>query len=778
MDDLIVVLLGAVLFAFVAMFAVVVAALVLAGALVGAGLWAFGAGLDAFSKDFGGSVAARGGARRLPRAPEPAFELYVLGQVFADFRHGLEHATGVLGSTRSQIAGWSVKYRKGASWPVAVGAVVGSYVGTVFAGVLGVACGVLIAVVIGVVVGVSWVLIWLMRLADSVRRRVRHASYECPTDHERFALPVYLCPACGAKHQRLVPGRWGIFKRECECGLTALPTAVITGRQRVPQQCPAGHPMSGFLGFAENLPVAIVGGPSAGKSTFLAGALVELESPDTGVYIEPLSESRDAYSRLVGAMRIGITPEKTVDEQRPALVAEVQGTGRSRALYAYDLAGEVYGAEDKVRGLRFLARSAGIVLLVDPFSIEHVAEDRAPQLAAAESRVLPSSEDPMRVYERLLATLKEAGADTHQMPLAVVIAKSDALGVQDEINAFAGAPDGGERAWLAANGAGNLVRSIEQDFNHIGWFSLSALGRMPDPTNRTPFTPRGALEPLLWILARRGIHPSLEAVTAPHTAQRLTGTAADFPAPTPRARARNASILTILGILALIGGPTAVLATTNNAHGNNFTAAAAAPIDSTQSSTSSDPNTTPVETDTTATGETNSTESSPARTNPTTPGSEQSTTQASTVIDLAPSVTQGEDFTIQRPAGNWILDRHELQKPGYVETRWHLAGQPDVIFLVDHTPGFKGTARQGAEGVSHLFTHVPSYHEIGFAAVQLPAGEGWRWEYEVHGTHSIDTFLMSCNTGYAARGAAPISQWTRYAHTLEDAISTLTPSCG
>jgi hypothetical protein len=554
MDDLILILLGAMLFAVVATVALFAAAAVLATAMVGTTLWAFAEGFAAFTGDFKTSVLTR--ARRSPQDPEPAFELYVLGQAFADFRHALEHAAGILGKTRGQIASWSAKYQKGATWPVAIGAIVGGYVGTLFAGALGVVCGVAVAIVVGVIAGISWALIWLLRLADALRRRIRHASYECPTDHERFALPIYLCPACGAEHHRLVPGRWGIFKRECKCGQAALPTTVIGGRQRVPQQCPAGHLMSGFLGFAENLPIAIVGGPSAGKSTLLAGALVELESPDAGVYIEPLSESRDAYSRLIEAMRTGVAPEKTVDEQRPALVAEIQGSGRSRALYAYDLAGEVYSAEDKVRGLRFLARSAGIVLLVDPFSIQHVAEDRAQELAADASRVLPSSEDPMRVYERLLATLKEAGVQTHEMPLAVVIAKSDAFGVQQEIDALAVAekPGTGEHIWLEQNGAGNLVRSIEQDFKHVGWFSLSALGRMPDPANKTPFAPRGALAPLLWILKRRNVRPSPQAATATHTAERLVGSASDFPPPSARARARNAGLVTASAAVALLAG--------------------------------------------------------------------------------------------------------------------------------------------------------------------------------------------------------------------------------
>ncbi len=757
MDDLIVGLLGALLFAVVVMVALFAAVVVLAGSLLVAGCWAFGAGVEGFGRDFGGSVAVRGGSRRVPRAPEPAFELYVLGQVFADFRHGVERGAAALGATRAQIQGWSVSYQEGAKWPVAIGAVVGGYVGTAVAFVLGVVCGLLVAVVVAAVAAVSWLLIWLLRAADGVRRRVRRASYECPSDHERFALPVYLCPACGVEHHRLVPGRWGIFKRECQCGQTALPTTVIAGRQKVPQQCPAGHPMSGFLGFAENLPVAIVGGPSAGKSTFLAGALVELDAPGAGVYMQPLSESRDAHSRLVEAMRAGVTPEKTVDEQRPALVAEVQGTGRSRALYAYDLAGEVYSAEDKVRGLRFLARSAGIVLLVDPFAIGHVAEDRAQQLRAESDKLLPSSEDPMRVYERLLSTLKEAGADTKEMPLAVVIAKSDALGVQQEIDALSDAPGGAERAWLSANGAGNLVRSIEQDFKQIGWFSLSALGRMPNPNDRRPFVPRGALAPLLWVLSKRNIHPSPQA-TSPHqhTAETLTATAADFPPPTPKVRARNTSMVAVLALAALIAIPVLLTPKTNN---TNIATAANTPTNPTE--------------ETNQNQETSQSEEASQGQESTTPSEAESPSSS----DVASAKTRGEGFTIARPAGDWVMDHHEVQKPGYLETRWHLAGHPDVIFLVDHTPGFRGTAREGAEGVSKLFDKVSSYRRLGFSAVQLPAGEGWRWEYEAHGKHSVDTFLMSCQTGYAARGAAPNEQWSKYEHSFEDAIGTLTPEC-
>ncbi len=554
MDDLIVAILGAIAFAFVAAVAIFVAIATLMLTATGTSVWALARGVGSFTGNFVTSIGERGGTRRTPRDPEPAFELYVLGQLFADYRFALAHAVSVLAEVRKQLSAFADRWSEGATLPLSIGAVLGGYIGTGVAGLVGVLAGVCVGLVVALAAAASWVLIGGLRLADALRRRVRHASYECPEDHERFSLPVYICPSCGAEHARLVPGRWGIFKRECGCGKTALPTTVINGRQRVPQHCPSGHTMSGFLGYAQNLPVAIVGGPSSGKSTFLAGALIELDDPTTGVSLEPLSESRSAYSKLVDGMRSGIPPEKTTNERAPALVAEVQGSGRSRALYAYDVAGEVYEAEDKVRGLQFLARSAGIVLLVDPFSIPRVAADHADELATVAQHVLPSSQDPMHVFERLLATLTEAGSRTTGMPLAIVLAKTDACGIDDEIERLATAVgfDQAPRAWLEANGAGNLVRTIDQQFKHVGWFSISALGRMPAPGDNSAFVPRGSLAPLLWILARCNIHMAKQAPAASHTAQRLLATAADFPPPTSVGRAWRAATAAILATAALV----------------------------------------------------------------------------------------------------------------------------------------------------------------------------------------------------------------------------------
>jgi Double-GTPase 2 len=553
LEDLIVVLLGAMLVAVAVAVAIMVAVVLAATSAAVAAIWAFGSALGVFTGVFAESVAARGGERREPREPEPAFELYVLSQLFADFIHAGKAAGEALAKVRLNIAALADRWSEGPTLPLSIGALLGGYVGTAIAALGGAIAGCVVGIVVLLTSGAAWLLIWMLRLADALRRRVRHASYECPIDHERFSLPVYVCPACSAEHERLVPGRWGIFKRECACGETALPTTVLRGRQRVPQQCPSGHPMSGFLGFAENLPVALVGGPSAGKSTFLAGALLELEDPACGVSVEVLADSREAYSRLMGRMRQGVTPEKTQEERAPALVAEVQGSGRARALYAYDVSGEVYSAADKVRGLRFLARSAGLVLLVDPFAIPTVAQEHAADLARLTDRILPSSEDPMRVYERLLLTLSEAGVNLATVPLAVVIAKADACGIEQEIARLgeADGPNPAARAWLKSNGAGNLVRAVEQSFKCVGWFSCSALGRIPTPTDSRAFAPRGVLAPLLWVLEQRDIRPASAGANASHTAQQLVGTAADFPPATPAVLARRATLGALAGLASL-----------------------------------------------------------------------------------------------------------------------------------------------------------------------------------------------------------------------------------
>ncbi|HEV7482902.1 MAG TPA: hypothetical protein VGO13_07370 [Solirubrobacterales bacterium] len=559
MDDLIGGLLALTLAAMAVM--IVAAAAIAAFALGAAGgaLVGLCQGSSAFVVDLSRSVSTRGRARREPLAPEPAFQLYVLGQLKDDLGAALDHAWKAMLTFRTNCVNFSEQYKKGVTTPLAWGLVAGGYMAPIIGAALGLIIAAPILLVAGILIAGAWFLVGVLRLLEAARRRLRRTAYECPHDHERFPLPVYVCPGCGAEHRELVPGRWGIFRRECACEQVSLPTTVIGGRQRVPQKCPSGHPMSGLIGFAETLRIALVAGPSAGKTTYLAAAMLEFEemAKEKHLAVDVLAESSSAYGEVIGGLRHGRLPQKTQISGNPALVTEVQGDDRSRVLYAYDVAGESYQSSEELRNLRFLDVPSGLVLLVDPLSIARVAEDHAAELDAVRDAVRPSSEGPVRVLERTVAALLEGGANPKDVPVAVVIGKTDAFGIDAEIEGLrASVGDRAPRAWLEANGAGNFARAVEQEFKQVQWFACSALGRVPAGEDARPFEPRGATAPLLWLLARRGVVPASRPFEASRTAERLAGADASTFAPIGsggwawRVAASSLALLLIFGAIA------------------------------------------------------------------------------------------------------------------------------------------------------------------------------------------------------------------------------------
>ncbi len=573
MDDLIGGMLALAIGAIVVMILIAAAIAVFALGAAGGALIGLGQGSLAFASDLGGSVSSRGKSRRQPLPPEPAFQLYILGQLRSDLEAALKKAWAEMLTFRATCTRFADKYNDGVTTPLAWGVLAGGYIAPFVGAGLGLLVVAPVMLVAGILIAGAWLMVWILRAAEAVRRRLRRTAYECPQDHERFPLPVYVCPNCSAEHRNLVPGRWGIFRRECSCELVALPTTVLGGRQRVPQRCPSGHPMSGLIGFAETLRIALVAGPSAGKTTYLAAAMLEFEkmAAEKRLAVDVLDESSTAYSEVVGGLRQGRLPQKTQISGNPALVTEVQGDDRSRVLYAYDVAGENYQASDQVRNLRFLEVPSGLVLLVDPLSIPRVAEEHASELSESREAVRPSPEEPMRVLERMLAALVEGGVDPKDVPIAVTIGKTDAFGIDAEIeNLRASAGEKAPRAWLEANGAGNFVRAVEGEFGNVRWFACSALGRVPEADDKSAFEPRGATEPLLWLLSRRGVVPAQRPFEPSRTAQRLAGAnAATF---TPIGQGGwawrvGASSLAVIAVLAVVAVGIAQLARSTSAGG-------------------------------------------------------------------------------------------------------------------------------------------------------------------------------------------------------------------
>lgn len=493
-----------------------------------------GRGAIGFVSPLSRRIQTRGGPDRKPRPPEPAFELYALTQIGRDVRYCAEQAWERMQELREKVDTWAARFMEGPTKPLGIGLIIGGYVGLALGAVLCICLTLPLLLVVGIAIAGAWALIWILRGAEAVRRRIRRSSYECPVDHERFPLPVYVCPGCGAEHKQLVPGRWGIRRRECQCAKIGLPTMVLNGRQKVPQRCPNGHALAGIIGFSEILRVALISGPSAGKTTFLAGTLTELvQLSESGTLaLSVVDGSKSDYDQALENLAHGRLPRKTQGTS-PALVTEVQGEGRSRILSLYDVAGESFIGDDSVRQLRFLEVPSGLVLLVDPLSLDRFATDHQEEISAVERHLAPSPVSPTRVLETTLGALSETGADSRKIPVAVVVGKADALDVATEIKAMStGVGDRSVPEWLEQQGGGNFVRIVESSFETVGWFHASALGRIPDPANQQAFVPEGTAAPLLWLLEQNRVTPAKGAFSATRQAEKLSGARAeDFALP-------------------------------------------------------------------------------------------------------------------------------------------------------------------------------------------------------------------------------------------------------
>lgn len=122
-------------------------------------------------------------------------------------------------------------------------------------------------------------------LSESIYFKSKQINFRCASCKKEYSLPKYICPSCGIYHNWLKPGRFGIVHRKCLCG-TILPLTVktkgkvfstdpLTGAivtyplmlSEIDCVCPfCGEENN--AGLSHNISIALVGGASAGKTTF------------------------------------------------------------------------------------------------------------------------------------------------------------------------------------------------------------------------------------------------------------------------------------------------------------------------------------------------------------------------------------------------------------------------------------------------------------------------------------------------------------------------------
>lgn len=495
-----------------------------------------------YLRAMGTNLFSNGGWADSPDGPEPAFRQYFFRKAYHDYGCIVRdsHTDNIHAAQWVIKAGTKLFKNAGFlfTWPLGLTFYAIAAVAAVAAGGAYVAFGavhLLLVIIFCTIAMTAAIFFRVLEYGSMVWRRI---FLVCPNAgcYRKISLPIYICPSCGVEHKRLVPGSYGIFRRRCRCG-QKMPTLFLFDRHKLPAICPhemCRRPLSAAIGMARNLHIPVVGGPAAGKTSFLMANMVELHRCTSigGVSLSfPETKDERLFDDCRLAFASGTVLRKTAEYSPDAfLVNLTDGSGNRALLYVYDAAGELYQEVDALRRHEYYSYTHAIVFLIDPFSLSRVRGDYQSFLSVASTTLKPSEERPQDVYDRMISRIRETseiGRSLSTQAIAVVVTKADAFGLASKIQQVAPASeadpktsrrgDGDSesdavRRWLTDYGEGNLVRSIEHDFKKVRYFYCSALGRMPDG-NSTPFRPVGVLDPLSWALEGYGVQLAVPAET-------------------------------------------------------------------------------------------------------------------------------------------------------------------------------------------------------------------------------------------------------------------------
>ncbi|NAS22888.1 hypothetical protein GT755_14455 [Herbidospora sp. NEAU-GS84] len=417
------------------------------------------------------------GVRAPPEGAEPAYRHYLVSQVWQDWWSVLSGAVPLVdGRVRRLVRALTrllmSDERRYVLFPLWLAVMAG-----LLAALLPLTVVALLVTAAYLVTVVTGLLAWLafagvLRGLEQSVMLLRRILQACPYPgcYARIDRPVYACPSCGARHRALRPDRNGAFRHVCRCG-ARLPTTILLGRHRLRALCPhCGRTLPGKIGKVRVEPVPLVGGPDAGKTTFLAVAVDALRETAGARFVDQGDEQ--TFLRLRDQLAAG-TMTKTGTQLPKAVMLDVS----ARILYLFDPSGEHYTGASRVEAMGYLAHGEAMVLLIDPFALPAVQDSLVPadRDVLTAGGVVPSREDPADTVHRVRNELSTRADGGRQRRIAVVVTKGDLL---DRTTTGQGASED-PRAWLTTMGMGNLVRDLSNRGSEVR-YTTSGLPPKPD----------------------------------------------------------------------------------------------------------------------------------------------------------------------------------------------------------------------------------------------------------------------------------------------------------
>ena len=334
----------------------------------------------------------------------------------------------------------------------------------------------------------------LLWIADRTTLLLKSIQNRCPNCKRKFLIPNFMCPDCGALHQNLTPGPYGILHRKCSCQ-KRLATTFFTGRNKLDAHCPYCDNEL-FSSLSRQYGIQILGDKTTGKTTFVAAFWHEyiswLEKNKMCTYEKKPEED---FNQLEEWFESGIADATSDCNAKMYSVIHSFSKKTPIQMTLYDIAGEaMQSIGDSERQQQQFRYCEGFVIIFDP------SGDITNSLNMVAGFI--------HYHDVLRGNKASRMAST---PIAIVITKADLHKKQIGKNHIKSVWKGREgelldtvrnqecRSFLVGQGLEGAINLLESKFADISYFPVSAMGHEYDGT---AYDPWGVLDPIFWLMKK------------------------------------------------------------------------------------------------------------------------------------------------------------------------------------------------------------------------------------------------------------------------------------
>ena len=388
---------------------------------------------------------------------------------------------------------------------------------SVLTAVIVILCTIIHTVIVSIFMGTVYVGFTFLWFADFIYRKMHGIVSHCSNCQERISLPYYRC-SCGNVHTKLIPSKYGILKRTCDCG-RKLPTTFLNGRQKLNAICPHCQfdLTSGGAHVAVTFP--LIGGPSSGKTCFVNMSIYSLSknASKLNYNFDYEDEGTMEYENNIQGIENGAFPAKT---NNMALTfyrfnwAKDKQTIKNE-ISLCDIGGEAYADKETLKRQIGYANSQGYIVIIDPLSIKEYRKEVEKKHDISSFNGSSMSLD--EVLDMLVTTVDSlSNLDSKEKitkDCAVVFTKLDLPGLDEKIGdagneeyrashkaSFLEAENAICENFLREYGEDNFYNTLRAKFKNIQFFACTALA----DDGKGKLYSKNAARALAWVMNGKG----------------------------------------------------------------------------------------------------------------------------------------------------------------------------------------------------------------------------------------------------------------------------------